>query len=139
MATHSHQYRIKLTVLSTDPSPKVIAERLMGRMMLLQSGDLPDFSVLAIRMESDGGDGQLVQDDREQLKSENELLTNEVARLNAVLASHQDDPTSAGFQFTPEEREMMKRRDKIGAIKSLRSRLYLSLVDAKRLADRWRG
>jgi hypothetical protein len=49
-----------------------------------------------------------------------------------------DDPTSDGFAFTQEEKDCLKSRDKIGAIHSLRRRLGIDLITAKRLVDRGR-
>lgn len=59
-------------------------------------------------------------------------------RFTAVIASHADDPTSNGFEFTQEEKDCLKSRDKIGAIHSLRRRLGIDLITAKRLVDRGR-
>lgn len=60
------------------------------------------------------------------------------ATLQAKLASMQDDPHGDGFEFTAEEKELLKARDKIGAIHSLRRRLGIDLITAKKLCDRGR-
>jgi ribosomal protein L7/L12 len=61
-----------------------------------------------------------------------------IMALRAEIASTKVDPESAGFEFTKEEKELLKAKDKIGAIKSVRTRLGVDLVTAKRLCDRGR-
>jgi len=61
-----------------------------------------------------------------------------VVALKAEIASLNPDPHAAGFDFTAEEKEFLRKGEKIQAIHSLRRRLSVDLVTAKRLCDRGR-
>ena len=58
--------------------------------------------------------------------------------LKAEVASLKPDPHAAGFDFTAEENELLRKGEKIQAIHSLRRRLGVDLITAKRLCDRGR-
>ena len=60
-------------------------------------------------------------------------------RLTAEIQSLKAEPEGVGFQFTQLERQLMRERDKVGAIKSIRERLSVDLITAKRLVDKWSG
>jgi len=79
-------------------------------------------------------DGKTIED----LEGRVADLTTEINKLRAVVASHAEDPNSHGFEFTAEEKSLLKDQDRIGAIHSLRRRLGIDLITAKRLVDRGR-
>lgn len=72
----------------------------------------------------------------EVLAEQVQILMKENEGLKARLASTTEN--AEGFEFTQEEKDCLKAGDKINAIHSLRRRLGLDLVTAKKLCDRGR-